>query len=993
MIKIRYFILLVSLMVISHGCQKDEIGVTNTTVIETGPIVTIESSVLGLVTDEAGNPMPEVTVQYKADFIKTDKYGYFNVKNASAAFHGGLLKFNQDGYFKNYKWFYPQLDDNAFVRVIMIEEKEVGTITAADGGLVTLNGGATVTFPPSAFESNQSELKIYGHWYDPSGDKLAEEMPGDLRGIDSEEALVQLATYGMVAVEIRDANGNDIQLKEGVTAKVEFPLSAELVEDASETIKTWSFDEDRAYWVEEGSATLVDNKYVAEVSHFSFWNCDAPFPVVHIKGRLVDKDGNPLVGVKMCITDLSRSLTRVGWTSYDGVFCGKIPKDAPLKFEAKDECGGFIYQGEIGPFSEDIDLGDIVADATNFVTVSGKLLCDGLPMTNAYALLFLANGTQFIAEPDDQGLFVFTLPSCAVEKVSVKGINLDDYSETDWAIFTDFGAELYAGDIELCDGTTTLADEYFDWKITGPAQEYKAYIPEAEATLVNNVLTLTSKQGGQQKPEITLLINNPFQGPDNQVKNINTVIYEGQGFLYGWCQEGNATDDCSEILVNLTLYEGTEGSYIEGTFMGTVHGEVNPQNDVMGSFRVKLDEVLTYSTVSGVYWEDADNNGIRDAGETIPDNSSITVTLLSQGNWIANTVTDSEGKYSIDAPDNATYVISFWKPDGYRYTLQDVGNDDTDSDADSNGFTEEFTPDGITDYKYDVGVFFDDNIGCDLRTINPSCGLANGSYTVYAQSQDSLFIDYILETKLDGNEISSIPYSPWDRVSDLGAGDYTYTIYDPQGDVACTGDFTLVDTDLQCAPAAELECIGNGYEAYIYYECQPYDPNSNYTLVWDNGEVGDQITISSPGVYVVTITDGNGCSGEFDVDLTEVPESSIGGTVWVDSALGNPSIFDRTYEETLSGVAVYLYDVNGVLLQNTNSDNLGQFYFYGLELGEEYIIGLDVPTNYDLVAIADPSDPDFKSDSAIDPTTGLSDPIEVQECGQSFTRLIGLQPK
>jgi len=48
MIKIRYFILLVSLMVISHGCQKDEIGVTNTTVIETGPIVTIESSVLTL---------------------------------------------------------------------------------------------------------------------------------------------------------------------------------------------------------------------------------------------------------------------------------------------------------------------------------------------------------------------------------------------------------------------------------------------------------------------------------------------------------------------------------------------------------------------------------------------------------------------------------------------------------------------------------------------------------------------------------------------------------------------------------------------------------------------------------------------------------------------------------------------------------------------------------------------------------------------------------
>jgi hypothetical protein len=47
-------------------------------------------------------------------------------------------------------------------------------------------------------------------------------------------------------------------------------------------------------FLKEGSATKTGSNYVGKVSHFSFWNCDAPFPVVEFEASFVDQAGAPL---------------------------------------------------------------------------------------------------------------------------------------------------------------------------------------------------------------------------------------------------------------------------------------------------------------------------------------------------------------------------------------------------------------------------------------------------------------------------------------------------------------------------------------------------------------------------------------------------------------------------------------------------------------------------------------------------------------------------
>ncbi len=986
--KIKHIYLLASIALLCYSCQKDVIS-SETTEVTVGPIEVIESSVSGLVTDQEGNALADVSVQYKGDFLKTDENGYFKIEDAPAVYDGGLLKFKQEGYFKNYKWFYPQLGDNAFVRVTMVKEIEVGEVTNSSGGTVILNGGAKVTFPPAAFLSPEETFTVYAYWYDPTGTALTEEMPGDLRAIDTDEALVQLATYGMVVVEIRDANGNDIQLANDTLdsnvlpklATIEFPLPQELKENAAETIKTWSFDEDRAYWKEEGLAKLVGDTYVAEVSHFSFWNCDAPFPIIHVTGRLATKDGINLSGVKICITDLDRANTRSGWTSANGRFSGKVPKDTPLKLIAKDECNGTIYASEIGPLSDDTDLGDIIVETENFLEVTGRLICDGQPASNGYALLSFTTGVQFVAEVNDEGLFEFNLPFCDEGKVSVLGYNTETNSKSEWQIFTDFELSLSTGDIEICEGDL---DEYIKYKMNSGVE---LFLVTPEARLINSQLRILDSNA--QNDNVTLLLDNPQAG-DVVVKRI--AAGQAASGLSGVCGNTNPSESACD-LVTCTIYdpyEPNEGNYIEGEFMGSLESPNGEPIEIMGSFRVQLDQVLNESLISGYVWNDSNNDGIRDdldQGQTPPNFSRVT---LHRDGVATESVATSpgDGYYSFRA-EAGDYQLNFSRPTGYVFVSQGQGtNTAIDSDVDTDGNTVLFTVDGTSEYSYDAGLFWDGNIDCNPATVrNASCGNSNGSYSLNIGTTDSLEWDgYILETYNDGEIFGSIDFFPWVAVEDLQEGAYSYRLINEQGDLICEEDFNIENSGLDCNIASFVDCEGPNYIGSIEADCIS---NGDFEIAWEDGQVGQYFDVPAPGTYTITITDSSGCTGEFTVDFFGFPEAAVQGTVWVDTIIGNDNIYDFPLERTLQGVTVSLYDSSGNLLETTTTNANGAYNFT-LQEGE-YQIGIEVPDGYELLPYMDPDDPNAAFDSDINPDTFLSDPFEIIGCDDWVEILIGLK--
>jgi len=93
------------------------------------------------------------------------------------------------------------------------------------------------------------------------------------------------------------------------------------------------------------------------------------------------------------------------------------------------------------------------------------------------------------------------------------------------------------------------------------------------------------------------------------------------------------------------------------------------------------------AAIGDFVWNDANRNGQQDAGEMgIP---GVTVKLYNclTNALVASTTTDANGYYKFENLMPGSYRVEFVAPMGYVFTMPNVGNDATDSDADAFGVT------------------------------------------------------------------------------------------------------------------------------------------------------------------------------------------------------------------------------------------------------------------------------------------------------------------
>jgi len=373
------------------GCRKDEKREVPTVIDPTGdPTIEVVSGVTGLVTDEDGNPISNATVSVYNKDVSTDENGIFYVNNEGLRQINSAVTVKKPGYFDGFKSFIPAVGKKSFIQLQLIDRGDPNSLLSSEGGIVDIGGGGVLNLPANSVvvkdggEPYSGDIQIFTHWYDPTDPDLGISMPGNLLGVLEDESEVQLATYGMIAVELESPNGIPLQLADNAKATLRFPVSDIL--NAPNTIPLWSFDESDLVWVQEGEAVLEDGYYVGEVSHFSFWNCDAPFPLIMLEGRILD-GGNPVTNFPVTITT-EGLLSAQGYTDNEGVFRGKVPKGENLLLTLR-HCEQTVLSQELGSFEADENLGTIDADLNTFITtVTGRMVsCEFEPLQSAYGLL------------------------------------------------------------------------------------------------------------------------------------------------------------------------------------------------------------------------------------------------------------------------------------------------------------------------------------------------------------------------------------------------------------------------------------------------------------------------------------------------------------------------------------------------------------------------------------------------------------------------------
>ncbi len=675
------------------GCQKNSITESELGSTIGIPNADLVTSMNGIVLDQDGKPLEGAIINAENIEVVSDEYGFFEIDEIETNENGLYFTVNKSGYYNTFKFVMPIENQKAHTRIRMVERNLTGAFNSNEEGNFTLNDGATIAFTPNSIidaagNDFVGQVNVYGYYFNPEDTRLQEEMPGDLRAVNNDNELLQLGTYGMMLVELTTSSGEKLNVKPSSPATAEFPLSAVLVSKAPQTIPLWSFNEVSGFWEQENEASLVGNKYVAKLNHFSFWNCDAPFPVVEIDICFRDENGIPIPNllIKICAEDVVG--VGYGYTSNYGCVTGKIPKDKLLTIKLEDQCGDKILLENIGPFSESVDLEVVTISQSDYLyNLSGQLIgCMMEPLKNAY--LVVNTGDDFIIiDADEEGYFNQTVSNCDQMEFRIVGYDRDNFLSTNEIVIpVGNNTSIDLEQIEVCDNQI---DEFI---LLSVGSNPEVLIENPDAYLVDGVDTYFEgfKDGLSTYLKVSLNGNTPG----------GTIVDKVLG------RDGDVDficlNNCTTFNVNLDA-DAVVDEYITGSFDGEVNSFGNPVS-VTGTFRI-LVEAAQSSSISGRTFHDENGNNINDGEIQIED---IEFRLIDDANNLHEIATaDANGAYTFSNIIPGDYRVLINDSLSFVFSDKDFGGDDTvDSDFGSDGYTDviTLTPSGNQYENVDLGI-------------------------------------------------------------------------------------------------------------------------------------------------------------------------------------------------------------------------------------------------------------------------------------------------
>jgi hypothetical protein len=391
----------------------------------------IVTNVQGRILDEAGKPMFGVTVMAGDKSTSTDEFGIFTLNEVSVSEHSSFIKAEAPGYFTGSRTIVSEANANGFVQIKMLRKKTIGSFNAASGGEVNTEGSSTIKFPAGSIKTSSGTaysgtVKVYAAFLNPDAGDFDDIMPGDLRGLNADSQAVALKSYGMLNVRLETEGGQELQIAPGNKAEIRMKVPASLAATAPAEIPLWHFSEYDGKWREEGKATLQNGWYVGSVSHFSTWNCDYPANFVFVTLTVRGEKGTRRSYTRVKFIEEANGLYSEGFTDSEGKIKAWVPQNVPLKMQVVTDCNEVLYEQQVGPYSNDADIGAVTVEGKQLTHVYGTVIgCDGESITTGYAVLRV-QGLDYTSEIVN-GEFNFYTSKCIAGNTDADVFITDPY--------------------------------------------------------------------------------------------------------------------------------------------------------------------------------------------------------------------------------------------------------------------------------------------------------------------------------------------------------------------------------------------------------------------------------------------------------------------------------------------------------------------------------------------------------------------------------------
>lgn len=530
------------------------------------PAVTFSAPVKGFVTDGNNQPIPNATVVTGNKTTTTDENGAFEIDNAAFTGNFCYIKAVKTGYFTGSTTIHGKSTNVYTTQLVLSEQNNITSYKATESKNITLSGGASINMPANGIKKLDGSpytgnVHVAVMHIDPAAPDFSMLIPGgDLRAYSSQGVDVQLYSYGMLNVELKDDAGNYLQLADGKKATLTMPVPASMTGTAPSTIPLWYFDENKGVWIEEGSALLKNGSYEGTVSHFTPWNCDQLGGRAIIKGKFKDCNNETIAQLSI---EVSQGLN---WTDSDGSWESWVLADRTHSITVHD---GLTLQktklSQVIPAINErqtYDMGTITVPCRQKLT--GTITdCDGNPF-NGYAILKTPAGTiRSFVEKGQLNLRVFSDGETAElyfyqpAKGQLKKVTITLPAK-------DLSKDL--GVVQVCATTSVNLAFSFDYDDgNGVKSVSLSNITQASGTLYTGTNLLSMHFGSfnnNKENTASFVIRNPKVGSNPVSPNDSIRFRLAEEDLYFYLTGSNFT-------FNIVKYQGPGGE-ISGTFSGSM---------------------------------------------------------------------------------------------------------------------------------------------------------------------------------------------------------------------------------------------------------------------------------------------------------------------------------------------------------------------------------------------------------------------------------------
>jgi len=457
----------------------------------------------GLILDTSGNPVNNATVQVGNSSAQTNPSGSFSIVGALVKERFAHVKVSKTGFISGSRVLVPTSGNNR-INIMLIPNTPTAIITSGANSEVSLPNGTKVKFDGSFKDASGNaylgNVQVSLYHLKPTNSYLSELMPGSLLASNASGEARVLETFGMLHVELTGSAGEKLNLANGHTAEISIDIDASQLGTSPTTIPLWSFDEANGIWEEEGTATRVGNKYIGTVSHFSWWNCDAPFPQCNLTVTVNNSANLPISNVKVAIRRPSQTYAVTGITNTSGQVTGIIPANESLTIQILDFCGNIIFTTTAGPFSvgssNTLPTVTLSNSVISTVTINGSLrTCSDSNVTNGTVQLNNTSSTDYfgsIIQNVTNGSFSFVTNICGTsQQFELLGVDNTNLQITNPILFSATAPVTNIGVIATC----TSTNEFITYQVDNdPVYTLITGISCNYSTLQGNNLNINTQQ-------------------------------------------------------------------------------------------------------------------------------------------------------------------------------------------------------------------------------------------------------------------------------------------------------------------------------------------------------------------------------------------------------------------------------------------------------------------------------------------------------------------